>query len=265
MAQRPLAAIRRGLVHALDAVGLAAGARRAALRLRCRGIPIVEPTIHRRLPHDAAAFTQGLAWQAGRLYESTGLPDASSLRRLDPASGAVLEQVAVEGVWAEGIAICGDRLIQLTWRDGQALVWSLPGLRRIGALPCDGEGWGLAAMPHGLVRSDGNDRLIHCDGELRTVRNIAVAINGRPLARINDLVFARGRIVANVLFERSLFEIDGDTGAVLRVIDCAGLAALAAPASPDAMLNGIAWDAGRDRFYVTGKLWPALFEVSWPP
>ena len=135
-----LVAIRRQIVGALDAAGLKAQARRAALRLRCRGIPIVEPMVRRRLPHDAAAFTQGLAWADGGLYESTGLLGASSLRRLDPGNGAVLGSVAVEGSWAEGIAVQDGRLVQLTWRDGRALVWSLPGRSSDSALRPAGRG-----------------------------------------------------------------------------------------------------------------------------
>jgi len=217
-------------------------------------------------PHDPHAFTQGLVFHAGRLYESTGLEGASRLREVELVSGRVLREVAL-GVreFGEGLARVDDRLVQLTWRQGIAHLWRLSDFTPLGTLRYPGEGWGLAWDGEHLIQSDGSDRLVfRRAADFTVVRTLAVTRDGRSLAYLNELEFAAGAIFANVWMSDEIVRIDPVSGAVTATYDAAGLLSPEESARAE-VLNGIAHDPGRGVFYLTGKLWPKLFEVALEP
>lgn len=237
-------------------------AKAAVDRLIRLGLPRFVPRIIRVLSHDRQAFTQGLAYHDGALYESTGGYGSSSVRRLDPSNGHVRDLIPVPGDFAEGIAAVGDRLLQLSWRSGEARIYNLPSLEKIGTLAYEGEGWGLASGPSGPIMSDGSCTLRFCNDRLGVARTLRVTSRGLPIRKINDLEWAGGRLYANVWFSGDLLEISPQTGRVIGVVDCSALVSLAGQDATESVLNGIAHDPDRGTFYLTGKHWPSLFEVA---
>ena len=219
--------------------------------------------VHRKLPHDPAAFTQGLLWWQGKLFESTGRRGQSQLRRIDPATGTVERRVRIPVLFfGEGLAREGQRLVMLTWQAEQAFVFRLPGLDRVGTLSYRGEGWGLCHDGHRFVMSDGSDRLSFRDSaSFAVVGQVAVTFEGTPLANLNELECVDGEVYANVLQRDAIVRIDPATGRVTARVDAAGLRDAADAHGAD-VLNGIAYAPELDRFFVTGKLWPAMFEVT---
>jgi glutaminyl-peptide cyclotransferase len=217
-------------------------------------------------PHDPRAFTQGLVWDDGTLFESTGLRGQSSVRRVDLQSGEVLQQVDLEPrLFGEGLAAVGGRLIVLTWQSGVASVHDRDSLRRIGVHTYVGEGWGLCMADDSLIMSDGSDRLHFHDPEtFESLGSLAVTVGGEPQRDLNELEFAGGFIYANVWGEDRILKIDPMTGVVVAEIDASGLLTSAQRLNAD-VLNGIAWNAQEEVFYLTGKLWPSLFEVRFVP
>lgn len=256
--------------------GAPAGSSEGSARARAADIP--ERLALRVLaehPHDPEAFTQGLLLHDGLAYESTGRYGRSELRRVDPESGEVLlrrelpdrlfgEGLALVPAAASGGASAGDRLIQLTWQDGIALVWDRARLEPLGELRYPGEGWGLAWDGERLVMSDGGSWLVFREPEgFAELSRVQVTLEGRPLARINELEWAEGALWANVWGTAQVVRIDPATGVVTGVADCAELEARLAPEEVRGIdvLNGIAWWPERRSFLVTGKLWPRAFEV----
>lgn len=220
-----------------------------------------------RLPHDPAAFTQGLEMAGGVLYESTGLYGLSSLRRVDPATGAVTAETAVdEDLFGEGLTVVGDRIVQLTWKAGRALVYDRTTLELVGEFGYEGEGWGLCRSGDELVMSDGSDRLARRDPEsFELIGTVAVASAGVVVDRLNELECLDGLVIANVWQTPELVVIDLADGRVTAVIDGRPLVddALAAASDPDAIdvLNGVA-ALGDGTFLMTGKLWPLMYRVK---
>lgn len=219
-----------------------------------------------RYPHDVHAFTQGLLYYNGYLYESTGLHGRSSVRRVAVGSGRVLARSAVPAeFFGEGLARVGNRLFQLTWQAGVAFVYALPGLRRIGRRHYRGQGWGLTWDGRHLIMSDGSSILRFVDPDTFAVeRRLQVTRAGRPVDRLNELEYFCGAIWANVRYADSIVRIDPRSGSVTAVLDASPLRR-ALPA-PDAagVLNGIAWDEQGRRLFVTGKNWPLVFAIR-PP
>ncbi len=213
-------------------------------------------------PRRSDAFTQGLVWHEGRLYESTGGYGGSSLRRVDPESGEVERRVDLPArYFGEGLARVGGELFQLTWRERTAFVWSLETFERVGSRGYAGEGWGLCHAPPHLVMSDGGDRLAFLDpADFAVARTVAVTLEGRPLAGLNELECAEGWVYANVFETETIVRIDPQSGEVVATIDASGLLDPATRRA-EQVLNGIAYDERRETFYLTGKLWPKLFEV----
>ena len=218
-------------------------------------------------PHDPTAYTQGLVWDGGVLYESTGLYGKSTVRRVDPESGLVLDkQVLDPNFFGEGLALVGDRLVQLTWKAGVAFVYELVGLELVDEFGFNGEGWGLAY--------DGKDRLVMCDGssritfrnpeDFRWVSTVDIRLRGQPLERLNELEFAEGQLYANVWQQEKIVRIDPDTGRVTAEIDASGLLDPRESAMVD-VLNGIAYDPMSKSFWLTGKFWPKMFRVVFVP
>ena len=227
-----------------------------------RRVPVVVPRIVRTLEHDQGAFTQGLAYRDGIIYESTG-HNNSSLRALNAADGKLLKVVPVEGDFAEGIAVWGNRLYQLSWKSGQARVYVLPELEKLGEVHYDGEGWGLTAGPAGLIMSDGTSRLRVRDNHFAVLQEIVVRSNLLPVRKINDLEWCDGLIYANIFKTAELFEISYPQGKLLRIVDCRELTAAAAEHS-ESVLNGVAYCRESGTFFVTGKNWNQIFELEIP-
>ena len=220
-----------------------------------------------RRPHDPAAFTQGLEMADGVLYESTGLYGLSSLRRVDPATGAVTAETAVdEDLFGEGLTVVGDRIVQLTWKAGRALVYDRATLELVGEFGYEGEGWGLCRSGGELVMSDGSDRLTRRDPEsFKLIGTVAVASAGVVVDRLNELECVDGLVIANVWQTPELVVIDLADGQVTAVIDGRPLVddVLAAASNPDTIdvLNGVA-ALGDGTFLMTGKLWPLMYRVK---
>ena len=213
--------------------------------------------------HDPGAFTQGLVFHAGRLYESTGLAGQSSLRRVDLATGAVEAQVPLDPpLFGEGLAVAEGRLVQLTWREGRALLWSVDRLAPEGEFQYAGEGWGLCFDGRQLVMSDGSDRLVWRDVRtFQPVGAISVRSSSGPVYRLNELECVGDTIYANVWQTSRIARIDARTGDVTAWIEAAGLLT-GAEARRANDLNGIAHLPSSGHFVLTGKLWPRAFEVE---
>ena len=220
------------------------------------------------LPHESDAFTQGVLLHQGYLYESTGLYGRSSLRKVDPDNGKVVQRLALDpGYFGEGLERVGNRLIQLTWKEGLALVYDLDTLSLVQAHQYGGEGWGLCFDGEALWMSDGSATLYRRDPvDFSRQSSVTVMQEGWPRDRLNDLACVGDYIYANIWKEHRIVRIDKRSGRVDADIDASPLLALSGrPADPEAVLNGIAHDPKRDEFYLTGKLWPRMFRVRFVP
>lgn len=220
----------------------------------------LELEILERIPHATDAFTQGFLLDDGRLFESTGLLGASTLREVDPSSGEVLRQVAVDpNVFAEGLALVGDRLIQLSWRAGTADVYDRDTFELVETFTYEGEGWGLCHDGARLIMSDGSATLtMRNPSSFEVIETVQVRRDGLPVERINELECVGDAVWANVWQTDDIIRIDPATGMVTGVVDASGL-----HRSNDAndVLNGIAHDEATGEFLITGKRWPEMFRV----
>ena len=216
----------------------------------------------RRFPHDTTAYTQGLLWWAGKLYESTGQYGESTLRRIDPMTGVVEQLVEISPAYfGEGLARVDDRLIMLTWKAQRAFVHDLDDFAQLGTLRYAGEGWGLCNDGTRLIMSSGSDILSFRDGEsFDEIGQVRVTLRGRPLTQLNELECMGDEVYANVYQRDFLVRIDPATGRVTHQIDATGLLTPAEARGVD-VLNGIAYNPESDTFYITGKDWPTMFEV----
>ncbi len=232
-------------------------------------------------PHDHDAFTQGLVYDSsGTLYESTGLNGRSSLREVELETGAVRRKVDVDSrYFAEGLTELGGRLYQLTWQHHVGFVYDAATFAKAREFSYTGEGWGLTHDGHSLIMSDGTNEIRFLDPETFEVRRtIRVFRDGQPLRNLNELEYIDGQIYANVWLTDYIARIDPRTGWLTGWIDMSGLLSSGGvppggvppggvpPGGGDAdVLNGIAWDPAGGRIFVTGKLWPKLFEVRFVP
>ena len=234
-----------------------------------RSGPVVERLrvrVHAELPHDPRAFTQGLLLHRGELYESLGQHGSSAVRRWTPATGEVVKQVDLpRELFGEGLALVDDRLIQLTWQSGLALVYDRESFEQVSSFEYSGEGWGLTYDGEALVMSDGSDTLTFRDPvSFAPLRRLRVTLEGRPPGQLNELEWAEGSVYANVWLQDRIVRIDPVSGQVLAVIDASGLLSSSERARAD-VLNGIAYDPESRRFLITGKYWPRAFEVEFVP
>lgn len=215
-------------------------------------------------PHDPAAFTQGLFYHGGRLYEGTGLVGRSTLREVDLSSGKVLrKQDLAAHVFGEGIALFGDEIVAITWKNGEGAVFDRKSFRQKRSFTYDGEGWGLTSDGARLIMSDGTDALRFLDPKTLTeTSRIAVTLNGKPLTFLNELEWIDGAVFANVWQTNAIVRIDPKSGVVTGIVDMRGLKEKLGNAPGADVLNGIAWDAKGKRLFITGKNWPKLFEVQ---
>jgi glutamine cyclotransferase len=218
-------------------------------------------------PHDRNAFTQGLVFVDGHLYESTGRDGHSSLRMVDLTTGRVLQDAPLEQKYfAEGLTNWGSTLVQLTWLSHVGFVYDRFSFRLLHTFKYNYEGWGLTQDGKNLIESDGSSTLRFLDPKtFKVVRHINVTDNGKAVQELNELEYIHGEIYANVWHTDRIARISPETGKVLAWIDLAGLLPPDKHPGPEGVLNGIAYDAAHDRLFVTGKLWPLLFEIKIVP
>jgi glutamine cyclotransferase len=224
-------------------------------------IPLLPYQVIDTRPHRDTDYTQGLVLENGVLYESTGQYGYSLLRASEFTSGKVLAEVPLAPAYfGEGIAVAGDRLLQLTWKEGRGFIYDKQTLNQTGEFVYSGEGWGLAFDGKNLIMSDGSAtlRFLHPQ-TLAEESRLRVTASGQPLDRLNELEFARGRLYANIWQTDRIAEIDPQTGAVTAWLDLSGLYPPSERAPAAEVLNGIAYDAQNDHFLITGKYWPTLF------
>lgn len=249
-----------------SALALAGCAAPASAQLAA---PPLRPVVLATYPHDARAFTQGLQLHDGALYESTGLYGRSSLRQVEIGTGKVLRQVDLPStLFGEGLAWVDGTLVQLTWKEGVALVYDPATFNKLREHSYSGEGWGLCFDGTQLIQSDGSHQLTFRDPTTFAVtRQLPVILDGQPLTALNELECVGDRVYANIWMTDRIVEIAKRTGAVTAVIDAGHLL------TPEertrlggsAILNGIAHDPSNNTFLLTGKLWPKLFRVRFAP
>jgi glutaminyl-peptide cyclotransferase len=214
--------------------------------------------------HDPAAFTQGLVYTVGVLYEGTGLRGSSSLRKVDLLTGAVLQQHNLEPQYfGEGIAVLDGRIYQLTWQEHVGFVYDQATFAPQTQFTYPTEGWGLTTDGARLIMSDGSQSLYMLDPDtLQLTGRVDVMDGDRPVPRLNELEYVNGEVLANIWQTDYIARIDPATGKVTGWIDLAGLLKPEDVTQRVDVLNGIAYDAKGDRLFVTGKLWPKLFEIE---
>lgn len=226
------------------------------------------PEVLNTYPHDSNAFTQGLLLEDGVFYESTGLYERSSLRKVEPETGEVLKQVNLPGIYfAEGLALVNDELIQLTWKSEEAFRYTLD-FERTGAFSYAGEGWGLCYDGESLYMSDGSATIDRRDPEtFELLGEVKVRLRGAPVVLLNELECVGDALYANVWQTDSIVKIDKASGQVTARVDASGLLTEEERANlePGGVLNGIAYDPQEETFFITGKLWPKVFEVRFVP
>ncbi len=229
--------------------------------------PVYGYEIIQTYPHDPGAFTEGLFWDGGYLYESTGEVGRSGIRKYRLTTGDVLQSVSLAAPYfGEGIAAAGSRLYQLTWRSHTGFIYDQATFRPIGRFTYPTEGWGLTYDGRSLIMSDGSNILHFLDpATLTQTAQITVTAGGQPVMRLNELEYVKDQIYANVWQTDRIAIISAQTGAVLAWIDCSGLRPAESFSNPDAVLNGIAYDPAGDHLFVTGKLWPNLYEIRLLP
>jgi glutamine cyclotransferase len=218
-------------------------------------------------PHDRGAFTEGLVFWHGSLFESTGLNGQSDLREVDLASGKVLRKVPLSAeFFGEGLALLGHNAYQLTWQNHEAFRYNLADFKVEKIFSYTGEGWGLTTDGSSLIMSDGTSQIRFLDPATFNVqRTLNVLLAGSPVKELNELEFIKGEIYANIWQTNYIVRIDPKTGFVVGVIDFTGLLAPEDRAPDTDVLNGIAYDAEHDRLFVTGKHWPKIYEVKLSP
>jgi glutamine cyclotransferase len=231
-------------------------------------VPVFTYRIVHQYPHDTSAFTQGLVFHEGRLLESTGRHGASQLREVELESGRVIRSVDLhESYFAEGLALHGDRLYQLTWMNYMGFVYDLSSFRQIDTFRYYGEGWGITSDGRRLIMSDGSSTLRILDPDSLTIASTLEVMmpGGARRDSLNELEWVEGEIWANIWQNDIIARIDPTTGVVAGIIDLRGLLPNEGRTGQEDVLNGIAYDPATKRIFVTGKLWPYLFEIQVVP
>lgn len=231
-------------------------------------VPVYGYRVVNEYRHDRDAFTQGLVFVDGTFYEGTGLEGESDLRQVELETGEVLRERPLDArYFGEGIAVLGDRVYQLTWRSGVCFVYDRETFEPVGTLEYPTEGWGLTTDGERLIQSDGSSQLFFRDPEtFAEVGRVEVRYNDQPVTNLNELEYIDGEVWANVWRTDVVVRVDPATGDVTGVIDLSGLLSEnEARRRPVDVLNGIAHDPATGRVFVTGKLWPKLFEIELVP
>jgi glutaminyl-peptide cyclotransferase len=228
------------------------------------GIPVYSYNITNAYPHDPGAFTEGLVFEDGFLYEGTGLLEQSTLRRVELETGTILQiHELPDQFFGEGITIYGDRIIQLTWQSNVGFVYDKTSFELLQQFDYPTEGWGITHDGEHLIMSDGTSTLHFMDPQtFEETGQISVSDSNGPVTRLNELEYIHGEIYANIWQTDRIARIDLETGQVVGWIDLEGLLPAEGRIEPVDVLNGIAYDAEADRLFVTGKLWPKLFEIE---
>lgn len=227
-------------------------------------VPVQTYRIVNAFPHDPAAFTQGLVYADGVLYEGTGLHGQSSLRRVDLESGVVLKRRELpRQFFGEGLTVWKDRILQLTWRSQVGFVYDRQSFEPAGKFNYSTEGWGLTHDGRRLIMSDGTSTLYFLDPDsFEETGQVTVHDDEGPVIRLNELEYVKGEIYANIWRTDRIARIDPASGRVLGWIDLHGLLSAEEQSGPEDVLNGIAYDLVKERLFVTGKRWPKLFEIE---
>jgi glutaminyl-peptide cyclotransferase len=248
------------LLVVLSVIGAAAAARAA--------VPVYDVDVVHVYPHDVSAFTEGLFYLHGFLYESTGLEQHSSIRKVRIETGQVVQKIDVPPQYfGEGIVNWGNHLVSLTWKSQVGFVYDLASLKVLRQFHYEGEGWALTQDGVQLIMSDGTPQLRFLNPTtLAETKRVEVTVDGKPVNNVNELEWVKGEIYANVWGTNWIIRIDPKNGEVVGVINLAGLLQPSDNvAGPDGVLNGIAYDPKGDRLFVTGKNWPKLFEIRLRP
>lgn len=226
-------------------------------------IPVYGYEIVHVFPHDKNAFTQGLVFHDGNFLESTGEVGHSSLRRVDVDNGGVLQKVDVPPPYfAEGITLLKGKIYQLTWQHQIGFIYDALTFEKTGQFSYAGEGWGLANDGQSLILSDGTNRIRFLNPDnFQVTKTIAVLDGKTAVAELNEIEYVQGEIYANIWHADRIARIDPNTGKVVGWINLAGLLKPGDVQDEEAVLNGIAYDAASSRLFITGKLWPKIFEV----
>lgn len=218
-------------------------------------------------PHDSNAFTQGLEFRDGAFFEGTGMVGRSSLRRVELGTGRVLQKYDMpRPFFGEGITVLNGQILQLTWTSNTGFIYDKTGFKVLRSFSYPGEGWGLANDGKMIYMSDGSSQIRVWDAaSLKEVRRITVKDGATPVPMLNELEWVKGELYANVWMTDRIARISPADGRVLGWIDLSGILSSAERSGSDAVLNGIAYDAAGDRLFVTGKLWPKIFEIKVVP
>lgn len=233
--------------------------------------PVITYTILNALPHDKDSYTEGFLMHDGKLFESSGAPEGNDKTRsmvgiVDPATGAIKVKAELDRkiYFGEGITILGDKLYQLTWTNKKGFIYDLTTFKKIGEFTFPSkEGWGMTTDGSSLIMSDGSSNLTYLDPlTFKTNRIVGVTDNNGPVGNINELEYVNGNILANIYQTPYIIRIDPNTGKVLGKADFSNLVKEVKLKDPDVdYMNGIAWDSAKNKIYITGKLWPNMYEV----
>lgn len=260
--------IKSGFSFGLLLLFFSLGCRKAepaapALEGKGRGVDYTYKVIN-SFPHDEEAFTQGLVYADGLFYEGTGLRGQSTLRRVQPLTGKVLQKIAIpDHCFGEGITVLRERIYQITWRENTGFVYDKNDFKLLKAFAYSGEGWGITHDGARLIMSDGSSELRFLDPEtLQEIGHITVTDDGEPVTWLNELEYIDGEIYANIFQDDVIVKINPESGAVTGRIDMEGLHRVSPDEKFHKVLNGIAFDRKTNRLFVTGKCWPKVFEIE---
>lgn len=228
--------------------------------------PVETARVIATYPHDGGAFTQGLFFHDGRLFESTGQHGGSTIREVDLVTGKVEREARLPSEYfGEGSTGWRDTIVSLTWQHGKGFRWDRETFRKLGEFSYAGEGWGLTQDGESLILSDGTPELRFLDpATFAERRRVRVTWRGQAVGQINELEYVRGEVLANLWHSELIVRIDPASGAIKGAIDLRALAATVEVPDSESVLNGIAYDAKAGKLYVTGKRWPKLFEIALP-
>jgi glutamine cyclotransferase len=229
--------------------------------------PVWGIKVVKEYPHDSRAFTEGLFWSEGSLFESTGLVGRSDLRRVRLEDGKVLQSArTAPELFGEGIAPWGSEIVSVTWQTGVGFRWDRKSLKIKSSFRYPGEGWGMTNDGRSVILSDGTATLRYLDPQTMAERSrLTVTAAGKPVLNLNELEYVKGEIFANVWMTTRIARINPATGVVTGWIELGPIAQQYVGSDPDSVANGIAYDSAKDRLFVTGKNWPKLFEIKPTP
>ena len=226
-------------------------------------VTISDVDVIKKYPHDNKAFTQGLEFHEGRIYESTGRHGFSELRKVDLVTGRVIQRRVLDPQYfGEGITILQNKVFQLTWKSGKGFVYDLNSFALDREFKISGEGWGLSNDGNNLLLSNGSNQILFLDPQtLQVLKRVSVTLNDKPQYLLNELEYVDGEIWANVWKKDEILRIDPLTGIVLGILD---VGTISERLSDDDVANGIAWDEEGRKIYITGKFWSYIYEIKMP-